>query len=86
MGLLGECNGDVRTVTGAMAVFQPETGERWHGLECQVIFRAQPPFVRLQLHVLDLDLPDVTLSRLCNDALYIYDGNRAYGSTFVCQL
>lgn len=83
MGSRDQCSGEVRGVTGALVVFQPGAGERWHGLECQVVFRADPPFNRLLLRVLDLDLPDVALSRLCNDALYIYDGNKAYGNTFV---
>ncbi len=83
MSLQEECNGDARTVSGAVVFFEPSATERWHGVDCRIIFKADQSFNRLQLRVLHVDLPDVTLSRLCNDALYIFDGNKAYGNTFV---
>ena len=52
---------------------------------CRLTFEAEEEDMKIMLRVVELDIPDITHSELCNDALYIYDSNNI-GRAFVSMI
>ena len=78
-------------VSGAKVYSHPQQTHKHQGtsqysdnIDCRITFRAEDKKNgRLMLRIIDLDIPDKSLSELCNDALYVFDANNIFGKSVV---
>lgn len=62
---------------GGIVYSHPEYAKKVYGnnVECRITFRAKHKDWRLMMRVEEIDIPDETYNKICNDALYIYDAD-----------
>ena len=57
-----------------------------HNIECRMTFRSESEDWKLMMRVVELDIPDMAYSELCNDALYVYDASNVMGRPVVSKI
>ncbi|ELT99959.1 hypothetical protein CAPTEDRAFT_223728 [Capitella teleta] len=50
-------------------------------IDCQITFKADDGASKVMMQIVNMDLPDQSYNKLCNDALYVYDGHNIFGRT-----
>ena len=76
---------DGKLLGGAVVYSHLNRGRQLYGdnIECRTTFKAARNDWKIMLRVVELDVPDVSYNELCNDALYIYDGDTILGRAMV---
>ena len=85
-----DCSNDHVIMLGGAVVFSHpgyKAGERYpDNIECQLTFKAAAENWRLMMRIVDLDIPDRSESKLCNDALYVYNGESILAKPVVMSI